>query len=375
MTNIIQNTPEWLQAKKSKIGGSEIYSLIYHYCKPELEILGVDLIKEKPFKSALELFIKIKHGEEINDISEVNSQFGKGMEPYIAYRLSNEVCPSKRTDNFIINEGLHNLAACSPDGYAILPEYPEIEEKEPLTLQDFDKTCKIDYHWGDGANEEKTTPYSFNFEAERGPKWSYILQHQYQMLVCGLKWGILAIISPKEDQFDTDFFKGKIVKAVEGYFYEVTKGSTKELELSEELANYYNFYHYIYPVIPNLQKLILKALNAFQTDLDNNKYPNPSFGDKVSLEREKKLLGKLWPDRFGEIEADEEINNYINQRMIAHTEALKAETEKVEFDNKIILATRKYTKIIGTDYKATYDSRGSIRYSKISVSKGIIKLL
>src|SRR5260221_13396943 len=138
MTSIKQNTPEWLAAKVSKIGASEIYSLIYHYCRPELEKLGVDLIKEKPFKSALELFLKIKHGIENNDIKEVYSEFGHGMEPYICQRLKKELseCRVNTTDDFVLNEILHNLAACSPDGYIKL-----LKDKE---LIDYDKTCKID---------------------------------------------------------------------------------------------------------------------------------------------------------------------------------------------------------------------------------------
>ncbi len=55
----------------------------------------------------------------------------------------------------------------------------------------------------------------------------------------------------------------------------------------------------------------------------------------------------------------------ITERMIAHQEALKAETIKAELDNKIILATRRYNKIIGQDYKIVYDTRGSMRYSKV----------
>ena len=344
--NIVQNTPEWLEAKLLKIGGSEIYSLVYHYCKTELKALGVDLMKEKPFKSALELFIKIKHGEEINDISEVNSEFGKGMESYINNRLSESLqqCLCEQTDAFIVDEEFHKLAACSPDGYIITND----------NLIDFDKTCEIEP--SQGVIELKTTPYDFNFEAEKGAKWSYIFQLQYQMAVCNTKWGVLAAISPKESQFDTDFFKGKVI------------GGPKD----SSLDSFYNFYYYILPKIPSLQDLIIKALNAFQADLEAlradpnaDKYPTISEGDKVKLEREKKLFGKLWPEKFGEWQADEEVSAMITERMIAHQEALKAETVKAELDNKIILATRRYTKIIGQDYKIVYDTRGSMRYSKV----------
>jgi hypothetical protein len=41
------------------------------------------------------------------------------MEPYVAYRLGQELPQLKieRSKEFIVNEKLHPLAACSPDGY------------------------------------------------------------------------------------------------------------------------------------------------------------------------------------------------------------------------------------------------------------------
>lgn len=362
MAKIIQNTPEWLQAKKSKIGGSEIYSLVYHYCKPELEALGIDLIKDKPFKSVLELFIKIKHGEEINDIEEVHKVFGNVLEEYIAYRLRKELPESKidRTKKFVLSPTFHILAACSPDGYIELPEFSEIEHVEPFFLIDFDKTCKINHEWGIGMVELKTANFFSKFQ-QGGSRLQYIFQDQYNMRCEGLKWGILTALTPKEEQIEIE----GVSFPSDDPFVKGWNGNCAREGNYEFLDQFYDLQYYVYPTLPAFQTIIEKALNAFQTDLDNNKYPNPSFGDKARLEREKKLLGKLWPDKFGEIQADEEINDYINQRMTAHNEALKAETEKVEFDNKIILATKKYTKIIGTDYKATYDSRGSLRYSRV----------
>ena len=173
------------------------------------------------------------------------------------------------------------------------------------------------------------------------------------MMVCEAGWGVLAVISPKEKEFDNDFFKGKII------------GKNHDGEKFMFCDKFYNFYHYILPKIPALQSLMIKALNAFQSDLDTNNYPTISEGDKVKLEREKKLFGKIWPERFGEWQADEEISAMMTERMVAHQEALKAETAKAELDNKIILATRRYTKIVGQDYKIIYDTRGSLRYSKV----------
>jgi len=354
MSNIIQNTPEWLQAKKSKVGASEIYTLVYHYCKSDLEAMGINLAKEKPFKSALEIFIKIKHGVENNDIGEVNSVFGKEMEPYIANRLGRELeeCSVEKVDYFEINELLHPLAACSPDG--------DIEISDPdAVLQDYDKTCKISAASGRGVVELKTTPYTFNFDAVSGAKWSYIFQLQYQMMVCKTIWGVLAAIAPDKEEYDSDFFKGQVIGMIR---------LKPESEL-DFLDQYYRFYYYVYPAIASIWAVINKALAAFQRDLDADNYPEISLSDLVKLQREKKLLGMVWPDRFGEIKADPDLDDLINQRMVAHREQIKADTEKAEFDNKIILATRKFTKIVGSQHKVVYDKRGSMRFSQVSLGK------
>ena len=128
---IKQNTSEWLEAKKDKIGASEIFTLVAHYCKDELKQANIDLSNEKAFKTPLELYLKIKFSVQDDSISEVNSQFGLGMENYILYRLGQEekfkeqvffegskdfvemdFSTGEKTEVKVIS-----LACCSPDGY------------------------------------------------------------------------------------------------------------------------------------------------------------------------------------------------------------------------------------------------------------------
>ena len=351
--NIIQHSPEWLEAKKSKIGGSEIFSLVHYYFPKELEELGVNLSKEQPFKTALELFIKIKFGVEDNDISEVNSEFGKLMEGPICDLLRKEreleLCDFKRTQDFIINDKLHTLAACSPDGYVELP-FAEVGEEIPF-LPDFDKTCKIIAAWGMGILEFKTTDYGFNFEAEKGCKWSYIMQLQHNLLVCGAKWGILAALSPREKQFDTDFFKGRVLGIMQ---------AGQNLPLNQ----YYNLNYYVYPAMPRIQDLILKALNTFQTDLDSDNYPRAST-HPAKVQRERKVIAMAFPEHYGQLEADKELDDLINQRMIANIEAKKAESEATELEIEIVKRAHSYLQVIGSNFKAAWDKRGGLRFYKL----------
>jgi hypothetical protein len=351
MSNIIQHSPEWLEAKKSKIGGSEIFTLVHYYCQEELKSLDVDLDKEMGFKTALELFIKLKFGVEDNNISEVNSVFGNEMEEYINARLNQELpsTATARTRDFIINEELHKLSACSPDGYVEL-------SSNPCQLPDFDKTCLIDSDWEQGILEFKTTPFGFNFQITEGCKWAYIFQLTYNIMVCGARWGILAAITPKDKDFDTDFYKGQVIGKL--------KAKGVNAETMEELAGVYNFNYYVYKRIPALEGLILKALNCFQNDLDNNVYPEKS-GHPAKLARERKVIGLAFPDHYGEWQADEEVANMIEQRMIAKTEATKADSEAKDLEIEIIKKVNPYSKIIGLCHKLVWDKRNGLRFYKI----------
>jgi len=87
---IIQGSKEWLDYKQKTIGGSEIYTLVYHYCFKDLEALGFEteeLIKDRPFRTIQELFLKVKFGAQLDDILPVHKVFGNALEEYIARRL------------------------------------------------------------------------------------------------------------------------------------------------------------------------------------------------------------------------------------------------------------------------------------------------
>jgi hypothetical protein len=355
INKISQQSPEWLEAKKSRVGGSEIYTLAFYYCRKELEQIGVDLIKDQPFQSALELYLRVKHGLQQEKIVQVSSEFGGGMEPYIVSRLNSEEKNAKieGTKDFIIAEKTHNLACCSPDGY--------VDIQEGQKLRDFDDKADITQNTGKGTLELKTVPYVFNFEAEEGTKFQYIFQLQYNMMLLGHKWGMLACLTPKERDFDTDFHKGKMLGMLQ------FKDAFKVFDFSEatiiHIDNSYNLYTYNYITIAPIQQICMLALDRFQEALEKDDWPSASVDNKIKALREKKMLRQIDEERFGTLTASKELDAMLIDRQNAATEELKAATEKTALDTEIIKAMSNHVELLGSEVKAKFAKNGILRYS------------
>lgn len=353
---IIQGSEEWKAVRQSKIGASEVFTLVHHYCKKDLEALGLDLPKELPFRTIQELFLKIKFGAQLTEIDPVFAQFGNGMEPYVAYRLSQELpqLEIERSKEFLLNEELHPLAACSPDGY--------VETIGEAILEDFDKKKEINSLWGRGALELKTANFFAGFSASQGAKLQYIFQNQFQQMVMGLKWGVIAVLMPKQSKFDELFFKGRM--------YELA--CSEEFEIVDE---HYDLHHYVYPALPAFQAMIGKALALFQTDLDlydldQSRFPRNSE-DSAGLQREKKMWGEIWPEHFGtlKVEAGSDLDDLIGKRVIAAGDEFVAKTSKENYTNQLLQRTGKYVEVIGSTHKMKFAKDGSVRFSKVKEEK------
>lgn len=354
MTTIKQQTPEWLKAKRNKIGGSEIFSLVHHYCAKELIDMGFDLAKERPFRTIQELFLKIFFDAKLSPIDPMHAEFGQGLEPYVTYRLQQELPNIKveQAKDFIANKELHNLAVCSPDGYLTMND---------CEIKDFDDTCLINQQWGRGMLELKTANYFANFD-NGGSKLQYLFQLQFNMLVAQLKWGCLAVLLPKEKEFDDPFFKGKtLIKA----------------EAQQEIDQYYDLKYYIYPQLGKFQEMIMKALDCFQKDLDGYKngdqssFPRASE-DLAGLQREKAMWGQLWPNHYGdkELQQDDELNILLNERMAAQEQSMFAKQAFDLVTNEICqkvkdLGYDKFCNIVGTENRLSFIKNGQMRFYKI----------
>jgi len=360
---IIQGTPEWLEAKQSKISASEIFTLVQYYCRAQLEEMGFNLLEEKSFRSVQELFLKVKFDAKLSDIDPMHSEFGNGMEPYVAYRLGKELPQLKieRTKDFVVNNEIHPLAACSPDG--------RLEITNGFELPDFDNTCVIDESWGEGKLELKTANFFAKFGSEQGSRLHYIFQLQDQLLVTGAKWGILAVLIPKEKQFDDPFFKGKVL----GKFEE-----SNISEWSENFDQFYDLKYYVYPLLISFQAMILKSLKCFQRDLDaytagdEKAFPRNSE-DLAGLQREKAMWAQLWSEHYGEkqLNEDEELNKMFNERYQFQEAKMFAEQDLDKITNEIYQKVKangfdKFTEIRGTDNRLLFIKNGQVRFYKIN---------
>lgn len=365
MSNIQQHTPEWFEAKKTRVGASEIAGIVYHYCQKELADLGISF---EPYNTALQTYCKIKFGVEL-PFPEVLSKWGLGMESYILERFNSLFfshttreliynpdpelnykylkkhykIEAKATKDFVIQD---DLAACSPDGYL------EISEGE--SIKDFDNQVTINESWGRGILEMKTASFSQRAEFKDGFKWPYIFQMQYQMMICNCNWGVGTVLSPIEPWENEDFHKGYILGKLES-------GNI------EGLDEIFDLQYFIYAKKPALVDLINLALMRFRNHLNSNILPNPYKGTKQTLiANEKQILAMIYPERFGEIVANEEQEALLNEMMFLQAEKKKIEIEEGSLRNQIGHSMQDNIAITGTSYQAKFDSRNSLRFKKIN---------
>lgn len=346
---IKQQSQEWLQEKRKYIGGSEIFSIVLHYCKKELEQIGIK--NETSFKTAIEIYLEKKFDVKPDPISQVCSEFGLGMEDFIINRINqeNNNFVATGSKDFIINSDIHELAACSPDGF--------VEAKEDSV--DYDKK---EVKASKGLLESKTV----YFFSESHSKWSYLFQCNYNCMLLDLPFFVLPQLKVKDSEYDKDFFKGKTLGKIESL--EILKDNFKCLDKAKQdlynhLDQYYDLEIYTHKANKTIQNICKLALKRFQEAMDNVILPNLS-DNKDKLIREKKMLAKMYPEKYGEIKADNELDYLLSERGIINNEFTKLKTELESTNCKIIQGMGKNISVVGTDYIAKFDKRGALRVNK-----------
>ncbi len=364
---IEQHSPEWYEIKLPKIGSSDIFSIAEYYCKDELKQANInlvigeknsgELIYEKPFSTALEIYLRVKFGVQNNNFLEVNNKFGLGMEDFIIH-YSNRINPNlitEKTNDFIIWDE-NNLACCSPDSY--------VEIKQDIEFKSNHKGIIINRSRGKGIRELKTANYGFNFKKNDGTRYQYIFQHQYQLLVKKVRWGSIDVLTPKEANYDTDFFKGRILGRLDYLDYD-------NVTVIDKIISYYDLNSYIFPEIKTIQNLCVLALHRFQKALDNNILPNLSIDNIDRLTRERKLLSLIKPEKYGLINArkDEELNGLINELKIANNEIFNIRKASEFYKCELIQKMGNHIGIIGKEWTWKYAINGSLRFSQTKNEK------
>lgn len=371
MTVIKQGTDEWLTAKKQYIGGSEIYGLAHHYCKNELEAIGIDLYKEKPFTSAQELFLKVKFGFDLarKDTTAMKSllAFGNAMEGYVFKRLQGELNTGhdnkqiklEQKHDFVVNKEMHDYACCSPDGYIDLVDDRSLQVRG---LPDYSITKEM----GRGALELKTARHDALqglLDENVGAPAKYMLQNQYQMMVLGKKWGVISILLPREKNIE-----------IEGLEFPsddpFVKGSMMQAMLHDEFEYLYSHYELItfaHPIYQQYQDIINKSLKLFKEDIDNNNVPIV-HDDYAATARVRDMMKQIKPEGFDVLTLfkEDNLDQLINER-----QGLKLRINDYSYDMRRIegkimeLTKAKYSKIIGTENKVSYSTKGSPIFTKI----------
>lgn len=346
ISDIKANTPEWREIRKKYVGASEIYGILYHYKYNELKKIAYEYNYkkiEKPFKSAYEIWHKLKYGHELEIESSVDGIFGKEMEKYIILysRLKSNININLKNsiNKFVINSNIHKLAACSPDIFI---------EKNILS-------------------EIKTS----RFSQENQPKLKYITQLLYQMIICEMNKGTLIIASSKNKEKDSDFERGRIL----GTFERGAHTLKERMILEEFMEENFNIYEYFYDneIYSNLQNLCFECLDLLEADLALDNEPiaidyETGEPDLIFRNKELKLKTMLNQAQFGPIkvngqELDQDLEEYKHgkEQIIAINQELERGAEY-----NIRLALMNNMELIGTNYRAHYDKGNKLRVQKIT---------
>lgn len=331
ITEVKANTLEWKEARKNYVGASEIYSLIYYYCYPELKqishTLGYQV--EKPWKSAYEIWHKIKYGNELEMKNQEDAFFGHEMEKYI---IDWQNFPSSQTGLFIINPELHKLAACSPD----------------LLLDDKSSIIEL-----------KTS----RFVKEQKPKLKYIFQLQYQMMICEVKKGKLVVAFSKDPKFDTDFQRGYILGILDSDRYSFV---ARQLPVV-----YFDTQTFEFKTNSEIQELCFKALECLNNDLSNNNPPSSVNPETQEIDlafwnqdlRLMTIIGEIGESKdIRNTELDLALEDFKHgKEQIAAIKAELAQNSEYLIRRELL----SHAELVGNNFRAYYDRGNKLKVTKL----------
>ena len=80
---------------------------------------------------------------------------------------------------------------------------------------------------------------------------------------------------------------------------------------------------------------------------------------------DKRVLSLIYPDKFGDIKADEEGEVLLSEIEILHIEKKKIDCEELLLKNKIMQFMGNAICLYGNSYQAKFDSKMSLRFKKL----------
>jgi hypothetical protein len=324
---IKQRTPEWLEAKKTTIGGSEIGALVANLCTAEeIQKAGITLDNESFFTSSMSIGIKWLYGLT-TEIPAVNSLYGNAMEkPSIAFLNENfqGVLSAVGTDDFVVS-GKNKHISCSPDGYIDLVG----------TVEEFGTGKQITSEDGRGLLELKTVRLQKAMSGE--PSMQYLIQGVWNADVCNMDWFCLFTVFVKDYNNDNDFTRGMLCEMAK---------SNKIAEM-KEFVDYEVFFYKQKNGIINLCRLALKRFLEKIKEAKNLEFHNRwtvfdfSKSDKL-FKQEKSLIAQIDNEelraKYGSRLATDEEEELFVKRYKLHSQIAKLTEEKNETEGKVMKA-------------------------------------
>lgn len=354
-TPIQQNTPEWLDAKRSTIGGSEIYNLVLAFTTPEERKQYLPFFEEeKAFGSIMQTAIKFLYGIS-PEFDKLNREYGNAMElPTVNFfnEKYNGVLNAEYTRDFIQHNEYRNIS-CSPDGYV------ELED----IVNEYGSEVEITKDLGYGLLELKTTQHKDAFKEEA--KMQYLFQCNWNAWVCGLNWYAVVLCYPKDFDLEKPEEKGKRIA------YADVNNYTKIYET----VDFQEYFYKTNNAVINLCKLaysrfVKKIKEARELPLERQWTVFPFSSETKKFEEEKALLRQVPIDeiqeKFGVREASaEEVDLFVERRKNAQ-EIKRLQERNNEITGHFLKEIKDHekisTEIDGKEYRCKYDTKGSLRF-------------
>jgi hypothetical protein len=362
---IQQGTEEWLIAKQTTIGGSEIYALVLNLCTLE-EIRSVlpNFVPETSFTTAMLCGLKFLYGQTVEMKPAMKNvlRYGNAMEePSIAWfnQQYRGVANCEFTRDFHYHEKNKN-ASCSPDGYITLNgTVRDISRDEVITSAD-----------GRGVMEIKTVRRQDGFKDE--PKMQYIFQACWNAYILNMNWFCLFLSFAKEIELEDDFSQGQRVAYAETNQY-------------EKIFPQLHSKTFFYKLNPGIINLCLKAFGRFLDKIKEAKkllYTEQwtvfQFSDNQERYYAEKAIvleicSRAYIEEHGDIEATEEESNLLLRRYELIKEEGKIEKEKNEIQAYFLKKVAKHNSIISYETQTVPEMRFLIKNGKATFSPNFCK--
>ena len=250
---IKQNSAKWHNLKKSRIGSSEIFTLVSYYnTQEQLQNAGVDIdkFKDSAYITAYQLYHKLKNPKLYNEplFCDKLSQFGSRIEDYVfnLVQKKSALATYKRGRVIYNKDGGNDIKIASIDieGKANSRQIIEDCNGNKISLVDspnFIVECK-------GMSNFKAFHKDI---ANIGVDYQYIFQLQYQLYCSGFDWGKIFVVSLDSD---SEWTRSAIVHMPKAKAFKYLDKNSKH-------------YEFIYKARPEYFFLIKNALERFQFDL------------------------------------------------------------------------------------------------------------